>query len=99
MISAANHAPLTPLSFLTRARRAFPAKVAVGLLPLRWTGGEVHETAKEVFGRLASILHHQRDGVVLRGAEWKRGLGQNPLQFLPCLGQRVCRCCRGAAAG
>jgi hypothetical protein len=29
MISAANHVPLTPLSFLTRARRAFPAR-------LRW---------------------------------------------------------------
>jgi fatty-acyl-CoA synthase len=29
MISAANHVPLTPLSFLARARRAFPGKVAV----------------------------------------------------------------------
>src|SRR5271163_4836645 len=29
MISAANHVPLTPLSFLARARRAFPDKVAV----------------------------------------------------------------------
>jgi len=29
MISAANHVPLSPLSFLARARRAFPAKVAV----------------------------------------------------------------------
>src|ERR1700733_10458049 len=29
MISAANHVALTPLSFLDRARRAFPAKVAV----------------------------------------------------------------------
>jgi acyl-CoA synthetase (AMP-forming)/AMP-acid ligase II len=29
MISAANHVPLTPLSFLTRARRAFLTKVAV----------------------------------------------------------------------
>src|ERR1700734_364481 len=29
MISAANHVPLSPLSFLTRARRAFPDKVAV----------------------------------------------------------------------
>src|ERR1700689_1324091 len=28
MISAANHVPLTPLSFLARARRVFPAKVA-----------------------------------------------------------------------
>jgi fatty-acyl-CoA synthase len=29
MISAANHVPLSPLSFLARARRAFPDKVAV----------------------------------------------------------------------
>jgi fatty-acyl-CoA synthase len=29
MISAANHVPLTPLTFLERARRAFPAKAAV----------------------------------------------------------------------
>jgi fatty-acyl-CoA synthase len=29
MISAANHVPLTPLSFLARARRVFPGKVAV----------------------------------------------------------------------
>ena len=29
MISPANHVPLTPLSFLARARRAFPDKVAV----------------------------------------------------------------------
>jgi fatty-acyl-CoA synthase len=28
-VSAANHVPLTPLSFLARARRAFPGKVAV----------------------------------------------------------------------
>jgi len=29
MISPANHVPLSPLSFLARARRAFAAKVAV----------------------------------------------------------------------
>src|SRR5580693_5400234 len=29
MISAANHVPLSPLSFLARARRVFPGKVAV----------------------------------------------------------------------
>ena len=29
MFSAANHVPLTPLTFLRRARRAFPGKTAV----------------------------------------------------------------------
>ena len=51
MISAANHVPLSPLSFLARARRAFPAKVAVVD-----DDETAHEIASEAFTRLRDAL-------------------------------------------
>ncbi|WP_421858303.1 acyl-CoA synthetase [Oceanicaulis sp.] len=50
--NAANHVPLSPISFLTRTARAYPEKLAVIHGDIRRTWGEVYERSK----RLASAL-------------------------------------------
>ena len=57
-MSLANHVPLSPLTFLARARRAFPGKLAVA-------DGDGTEISYETLGRdcdaMAGALRGRRD--------------------------------------
>ena len=53
--NAANHVPLSPISFLTRTARAYPEKLAVIHGDIRRSWGEVYERSVAMLERFFGV--------------------------------------------
>ena len=62
---------------------------AVGLLSLCGTGSEVHDFAEQVLRRPPPFFHHDDDGALLFFREWKAGIGEDELDLVFQLGERI----------